>query len=134
MVRPSGDAISSCPVIPPSSTVASCLPDSVSMKPTVWSPLLATTRNPAAGAAQIGATAATVKTARVRRIDVWDILEIIYHARRRGKGCAKQSRDRKRALLALPIHLTLPYGRGSDWSTPYARILSIGQHLRKALT
>ena len=23
------------------------------------------------------------------------------------------------ALLALPIDLTLPYGRGSDWSTPY---------------
>src|ERR1035438_993212 len=38
------------------------------------------------------------------------------------------------ALLALPIDLTLPYGRGSDWSTPYARILSIGRHLRKALT
>jgi hypothetical protein len=48
--------------------------------------------------------------------------------------CAKQSRERKRALLALPIDLTLPYGRGSDWSTPYARILSIGRHLRKALT
>ena len=31
------------------------------------------------------------------------------------------------------IDLTLPYGRGSDWSTPYARILSIGRHLRKAL-
>src|ERR1017187_10724706 len=27
---------------------------------------------------------------------------------------------------------TLPYGRGSDWSTPYARILPIGRHLRKA--
>ena len=45
-----------------------------------------------------------------------------------------RSRDRKGALLALPIDLTLPYGRGSDWSTPYARILSLGRHLRKALT
>src|ERR1017187_3117033 len=49
------------------------------------------------------------------------------------EGSPNRSRDRKGALLALPIDLTLPYGRGSDWSTPYARILSIGRHLRKAL-
>src|ERR1039457_7033503 len=47
-------------------------------------------------------------------------------------GSPNRSRDRKGALLALPIDLTLPYGRGSDWSTPYARILSLGRHLRKA--
>src|ERR1035441_3412519 len=51
-----------------------------------------------------------------------------------GEGSSNRSRDRKGALLALPINLTLPYGRGSDWSTPYARIFSIGRHLRKALT
>ena len=50
------------------------------------------------------------------------------------EGSPNRSRDRKGALLALPIDLTLPYGRGSDWSTPYARILSLGRHLRKALT
>src|ERR1039458_6989962 len=50
------------------------------------------------------------------------------------EGSPNRSRDSKAALLALPIDLTLPYGRGSDWSTPYARILSIGRHLRKALT
>src|ERR1017187_7293656 len=48
------------------------------------------------------------------------------------EGSPNRSRDRKGALLALPIDLTLPYGRGSDWSTPYARILSIGRHLRRA--
>src|ERR1017187_7426234 len=50
------------------------------------------------------------------------------------EGSPNRSRDRKGALLALPIDLTLPYGRGSDWSTPSARILSIGRPLRKALT
>src|ERR1017187_9610672 len=49
------------------------------------------------------------------------------------EGSPNRSRDRKGALMALPIALTLPYGRGSDWSTPYARILSIGRHLCKAL-
>ena len=50
------------------------------------------------------------------------------------EGSPNRSRDREGALLALPIDLTLPHGRGSDWSTPYARILSIGRHLRKALS
>src|ERR1035441_1918572 len=48
------------------------------------------------------------------------------------EGSPNRSRDREGALLALPIDLTLPHGRGSDWSTPYARILSFGRHLRKA--
>src|ERR1017187_8613658 len=50
------------------------------------------------------------------------------------EGSPNRSRDRKGALLALPIDLTLPYGHGSDWSTPYARILSIGRHLRRSPT
>src|ERR1039457_5582363 len=50
------------------------------------------------------------------------------------EGSPNRSRDRKGALLALPIELTLPDGRGSDWSTPYARIFSIGRHLQESLT
>src|ERR1039458_1630197 len=50
------------------------------------------------------------------------------------EGSPNRSRDREGALLALPIDLTLPHGRGSDWSTPYPRSLSIGRQLRKALT
>src|ERR1039458_1756946 len=42
------------------------------------------------------------------------------------EGSPNRSRDRKGALLALPIDLTLPYGRGSDWSTPCARLVSLG--------
>src|ERR1017187_8124943 len=37
-------------------------------------------------------------------------------------------------LPASCTALTLPYGRGSDWSTAYARILSIGRHLRRSST
>src|ERR1035438_8976201 len=34
----------------------------------------------------------------------------------------------------LSDSLTASYGRGSDWSSSYARILSIGRHSRESLT
>src|ERR1017187_2516605 len=72
-------------------------------------------------------------TKKENRIFTAEAREGVRH-RSGGEGSPNRSRDRKGALLALPIDLTLPYGRGSDWSTPYARIFSLGRHLRKALT
>src|ERR1019366_3160024 len=72
-------------------------------------------------------------TKKENRIFTAEAREGVRH-RSGGEGSPNRSRDRKAALLALPIDLTLPYGRGSDWSTPYARIFSIGRHLRTALT
>src|SRR5271157_838506 len=81
------------------------MPDSVSMKPTVWSPLLATTRNPAAGAAPSGVTATMARTAKGKSIDGLDILETIYHGRRRAnrevtEECRADERIR-RCLMAF---------------------------------
>src|SRR4051794_29982859 len=44
---PSGEATTSCPVTPPSTMVATCRPLSGSTRLRVWSPLLATSSNPA---------------------------------------------------------------------------------------
>src|SRR5437879_993598 len=48
-VRPSGEAMTSCPVMPLSSTTATWRPAAGSMIPRVWSPLLATSRTPLEG-------------------------------------------------------------------------------------
>src|SRR5580704_6243100 len=49
-MRPLGEAITSWPVMPPSSTAATWFPETGSMMPSVWSPLLATSTQPFEGA------------------------------------------------------------------------------------